>query len=32
MSMLRGLIGPVTDVRAERDAEVQAIVRELDAR
>ncbi len=32
LSVLRGVIGPLTDARNERDATTQAIVRELDAR
>jgi NAD(P)-dependent dehydrogenase (short-subunit alcohol dehydrogenase family) len=32
MSTLRGILNPLTDRRLERDAEVQAIARELDSR
>ncbi len=32
MSLLRGLLGPLSDVRFERDAEMQRHVREIDAR
>jgi NAD(P)-dependent dehydrogenase (short-subunit alcohol dehydrogenase family) len=32
LSVLRGVIGPLADARAERDATTQGIVRQLDAR
>jgi NAD(P)-dependent dehydrogenase (short-subunit alcohol dehydrogenase family) len=32
MSVLRGILGPLTDLQMERDAKVQAIAAELDAR
>jgi hypothetical protein len=32
MSVLRGILNPLLDARMERDADTQAIARELDAR
>ena len=32
MSTLRGIVNPLLDLRMERDATMQAAVRELDAR
>lgn len=32
MSMLRGILNPLIDIRMERDATVQAAARELDSR
>jgi NAD(P)-dependent dehydrogenase (short-subunit alcohol dehydrogenase family) len=32
LSVLRGILGPLTDIQMERDPETQAITRELDAR
>jgi NAD(P)-dependent dehydrogenase (short-subunit alcohol dehydrogenase family) len=32
MSILRGVLGPITDARVERDATAQRLLREIDAR
>ena len=32
LSVLRGILGPITDARAERDATAQKLLREIDAR
>jgi hypothetical protein len=32
MSALRGILGPLSDARLERDAQVQSHLRQLDAR